>query len=269
LETGKLLRIARILRPGTKRAVIIAVDHGNYAGAIKGLEDPTRAIKAAVNGGADAVIVNIGTLRKVCADVAGRVGIILRIDGGHTIMHPGKAQNSALTGTVELASRAGADAVVVMGYVGSQRETESLATLGQVASSCSQQGLALVAEMLPVDHLNKPAYTEEYVELAARVGSEIGADIIKTYYTGSSESFSRVVHGSVSPVVALGGPKMDSNERVLEIAEATVMAGGAGVAFGRNVWQSDNPEAMVRELVGIIHEGKSASEASSQLRDRR
>jgi len=265
LETGKLLRIARILRPRTKRAVIIAVDHGNYAGPIEGLEDPTRAVRAAVDGGADAVIVNIGTLRKVHAEVAGRVGIILRIDGGHTLLHPDKTQNSALTGTVELASTAGADAVVVMGYVGSNKETESLATLGQVASDCTQQGLALVAEMLPVDHLNKPAYTDEYVALAARVGSEIGADIIKTYYTGSTESFSRVVHGSVAPVVVLGGPKMDSNERVLEVAEAAVKGGGAGVAFGRNVWQSENPQRMVRALVEIVHEGKTSSEVYSEL----
>jgi len=266
LETGRRLRVARILRPRTNRAVIIAIDHGNYAGPMRGLEDPTRAVRAAVNGGADAVIVNIGTLRKVHADLGGRMGIILRIDGGHTLVNPDKRQNSVLTGTVELASQVGADAVVVMGYVGSERETESLATLGQVASSCSREGLGLVAEMLPVDPLNKPAYGN--VELAARVGSEIGADVIKTYYTGSPESFSRVVRGCLCPVVALGGEKMDSSERVLEVAEAAVKAGGAGVAFGRNVWQSDNPEGMVRALVEIVHEGKSANETSSRLRKR-
>jgi len=155
-----------------------------------------------------------------------------------------------------------------MGYVGSQRETESLAALGQVASACSHYGLALVAEMLPVDHLNKPAYSGEYVELATRVGSEIGADIVKTYYTGSQESFSRVVHGSLCPVVALGGAKMDSSKLVLETAEYAVKAGGAGVAFGRNVWQSDNPVGMIRALVEIVHQEKTASEAAVLLRER-
>ena len=269
MGTGKFLRIARILRPQTKRTVIIAADHGNYAGPMRGLEDPVRAVEAAANAGADAVIVNIGTLRKLPAYAAGRLGIILRIDGGHTIMHPDKSPNSTLTSTVEFAVQSGADAVVAMGYLGTQRETESLATLGQVASACNHYGLALVAEMLPFDHLNKPAYTGEYVELAARVGSEIGADLVKTYYTGSLESFSRVVHGSLCPVVALGGAKMESKERVLETAEAAVKAGGAGIAFGRNVWQSDNPEGMVKALVEIIHEGKPASQAVSQLEERR
>jgi DhnA family fructose-bisphosphate aldolase class Ia len=245
--------------------VIIAIDHGNYAGPMKGIENPVKAIKAAVDGGADAVIINIGTLRKVYREVSRKVGIILRIDGGHTLLHPDKTGLSALTATVDWAARAGADAIVMMGYVGSPKETESLSALGHVASSCSQHGLGVVAEMLPVDTLGKPAYTEEYVGLAARVGSEIGADVIKTYYTGSVESFSKIIQGSLCPVVALGGPKMDSNERVLEVAECAVKAGGAGVAFGRNVWQSSNPEGMVRALVSIVHEGRSASEVSSKL----
>jgi len=249
--------------------VIIAIDHGNYAGAMKGIEDPRNAVEAAVRGGADAIIVNIGTLRKVCRDLAGKVGIILRLDGGHTLLHPDKTPSSALTTTVEFAAQAGADAVVVMGYVGSRSETESLTTIGQVASSCSEHGLGLVAEMLPVDPMNKPAYTEEAVQLSARVGSEIGADIIKTYYTGSHESFSRVTHGCLCPVVALGGPRMDSDVRVLEVAEAATKAGGAGVAFGRNVWQSNNPIGMVKALVEIVHDGKSTPEVSLQLREKR
>jgi DhnA family fructose-bisphosphate aldolase class Ia len=255
--------MARILRPSTGRTVIIAIDHGNYAGPMKGIEDPLKAVKAAADGGADAVIINAGTLRKVHREVARKLGIILRIDGGHTTLNPDKTQFSSLTATVDMASRIGADAVVMMGYVGNTRETESLSALGQAASHCNRLELGLVAEMLPAHALSKPPYSEEYVGLAARVGSEIGADIIKTYYTGSVESFSRVVRGSLCPVVALGGAKMESVHQVFEVAESVVKAGGAGVAFGRNVWQASDPESMVRALVSIIHDGKSARDASS------
>jgi DhnA family fructose-bisphosphate aldolase class Ia len=266
LGTGKLLRIARILRPSTGRTVIIAVDHGGYAGPMKGIEDPVKAVKAAADGGADAVIINAGTLRKVHRELARKLGIILRIDGAHTSLNPDETQSSSPTATVDMASRIGADAVVMMGYVGNIRETESLSALGQVVSNCSRLELGMVAEMLPAHTLSKPAYSEKYVGLAARVGSEIGADIIKTYYTGSVESFSRVVQGSLCPVVVLGGPKMESVDQVFEVAESVVKAGGAGVAFGRNVWQASDPRGMVRALVSIIHEGKSAREASSKLR---
>jgi len=266
LEAGKTLHMWRLLRPSTRRAVIIAVDHGNYAGPVRGLEDPVRIIKLAVEGGADAVIANPGTIRKAASAIAGQIGVVARIDGAHTILNPDKGQHSSVTSTVESVAAMGVDGVVAMGYVGTKRETESLSGLGLIASACHMNGVALVAEMLPSNDLPKPAHSKEYVSLASRLGSELGADIVKTLYTGEVESFREVVKGTLCPVVVAGGPKMESEMDVLHVAEDAVKAGGVGVAFGRNVWQSQNPLGMIRALVDVVHGQKPTSEAAKQLR---
>ena len=266
MEIGKALRMGRLLRPSTHHSVIIAVDHGNYTGPVRGLEDPVKVIKLAIEGGADAVIANPGTIRNAASTLAGRIGVIARIDGAHTILNPDKGQHNAITNTVESLAAMGVDAVVAMGYVGTKRETESLSGLGLIASACQMNGLVLVAEMLPSNDLPKPSHSQEYVALASRLGSELGADLIKTLYTGSVDSFRAVVEGCLSPVVVAGGPKMESETDALRVAEDAVRAGGVGVAFGRNVWQSQNPLGIIQALVDIVHGQKSSSEAGKRLR---
>ncbi len=265
MDTGKTLHLGRILRPSTHRTVVIAVDHGNFAGPMKGLEDPVRVIRLAIDGGADAVLANPGTIQSAANEIAGRIGVIGRIDGAHTILNPDKAQHAATTGTVDSLASMGVDAVVAMGFVGTKHETESLSGLGLIASECRTRGLALVAEMLPANDLPKPSHSEEYVALASRLGSELGADLIKTLYTGSIDSFRSVIKGSLSPVAVAGGPKMESDADALRVAEEVVKAGGAGVVFGRNVWQSKNPLSMIRALVKVVHGQESAVEAASDL----
>ena len=266
LETGKTLHMGRLLHPSTHRTVIVAVDHGNYTGPVRGLEDPVKVIKLAVEGGADAVIANPGTIRRAASAIAGKIGVIARIDGAHTILNPDKGQHNSITSTVDSVAAMGVDGVVAMGYIGTKRETESLSGLGLAASACQMNGVALVAEMLPSNDLPKPAHSEEYVSLASRLGSELGADLIKTLYTGSVDSFRAVVQGSLSPVVVAGGPRMGSEMDALHVAEDAVKAGGVGVAFGRNVWQSQNPLGMIRALVEVVHGQKSPSEAAKGLR---
>lgn len=259
--SGKTLKLSRILNPSTNRAVIIALDHGGYAGSMPGLEDPLKVLEVAVKGGANAVIVTPGTLLKGYKIIAGRLGVILRIDGGHTTLHPNATPHSVLTYTVNDAIRLGADGVIIMGYIGTKYETESLKTLGYVASECEEYGIPLIAEMLPAGEFPGKKHSAEYVKLAARVGSEMGADMIKTLYTGSVESFREVARGCLTPIVVAGGPKMGTEKEALEVARGAIEAGGNGVAFGRNVWQSRNPLGMVKALVKVVHEGRDVDEA--------
>jgi fructose-bisphosphate aldolase/2-amino-3,7-dideoxy-D-threo-hept-6-ulosonate synthase len=88
----------------------------------------------------------------------------------------------------------------------------------------------------------------------ARVGAELGADIVKTNYTGDPASFKEVVRGCSVPVVMAGGPKTKTDEDFCEMVYGSIQAGGAGVAAGRNVFQHENPTKMVRVLCGIVHE---------------
>lgn len=259
--SGKTLRLGRILDPSKNRAVIIALDHEGYAGPMPGLIDPLKVLEVVVKGGADAVIVTPGTLLKGYRIIAGRLGVILRIDGGQTSLNPNLAPRSVLTYTVNGAIRLGADAVIMMAYIGTRNETESLKALGHVASECEEYGMPLIAEALPTGEFAGKERLAEFVKLSARVGSAIGADAIKTFYTGSVESFKEVVSGCLTPVVVAGGPRMKTEKDALEVAKGAVEAGGSGVAFGRNVWQSHNPLGMVKALVEIVHEDIAVEKA--------
>ena len=264
--SGKTLRLSRILESSKNRAVIIALDHESYGGPMPGLLDPLKVLEVAVRGGADAVIVTPGTLLKGYKIIAGKLGVILRIDGGHTAIHPNPAPRSALTYTIEGAIHLGADAVVMMAYMGTEYETESLRALGYVASECEECGMPLIAETFPIGEFSGKERLAEFVKLSARVASAMGADMIKTFYTGSVESFKEVVSGCLTPVVVAGGSRMKTEKDALEVARGGVDAGANGVAFGRNVWQSRNPLGMVKALVDIVHKDKTVDKALAQIK---
>ena len=83
---------------------------------------------------------------------------------------------------------------------------------------------------------------------------ELGVDIIKTFYTGSAESFAQVVEmAAPALVVAAGGPKLETDADVLRMAENVVQAGAAGITFGRNVWQCCDPAGLIRALKVVVH----------------
>jgi fructose-bisphosphate aldolase/2-amino-3,7-dideoxy-D-threo-hept-6-ulosonate synthase len=103
------------------------------------------------------------------------------------------------------------------------------------------------------------------VKLAARAGAELGADIIKTNYTGDPDSFREVTKGCPVPVVIAGGPKMSTTRDVLQMVRDAIDAGGAGTSIGRNVFQASNPTKMVRAFSKIVHEGASVEEAMKEL----
>ena len=104
----------------------------------------------------------------------------------------------------------------------------------------------------------------ESVKIAARVGAELGADIIKCPYTGSMESFEEVVKGCPVPVVIAGGSKL-SDKETLNMIEGAMKAGAAGLSMGRNIFQHENPELFVRVVCEMVHRGVSAKEAFKML----
>ncbi|MCD4799997.1 MAG: fructose-bisphosphate aldolase, partial [Methanococcoides sp.] len=101
----------------------------------------------------------------------------------------------------------------------------------------------------------------EYVKHAARIGAELGADIVKTSYTGDPDSFKEVIAGCPVPVVIAGGPQMDTEKEILQMVTDALSVGCKGVAMGRNVFQADDPTRLVNLLSKVIHGGMSADEA--------
>jgi len=264
-QAGKALRLVRIFDERTNRTVIVSMDHGLFMGPAKGLERPSEVAEKVLKGGANAIIVSPGICRLVAPTIRGCAGLIVRIDGATTAYNP-EFSDTRIVASVKDAMRMGANAVIAMGYVGMEKESQTLANLGLIARDCEEFGMPLVAEMVPVrsERIIDP-YGTDTVSLAARVGAELGADIVKTFYTGSEDTFREVVKGCPVPIVVAGGPKMESKKSLLGVVRGAMNAGAVGVAFGRNVWQHENPEAMTRAIWKIVHEESSVERALKEI----
>jgi DhnA family fructose-bisphosphate aldolase class Ia len=249
------------------KALIVAMDHARTFGAIEGLESPDAVIEAAVDAGADAVMTTFGVLRHYREQLIGRIPTILRLDGGpSTYREDWLAYTEwSLLHSVEDALLLGADGVVVMAFVGIPVELETYRIVARVAGECVRANLPLMVEALPCSSERVPdPKSAEAMASAARLAFEHGADMVKSYYTGSQDGFRRVTDNCPVPVLIAGGPKMETVEETLQVAHDATQAGAAGVVFGRNVWQSGDTRGMIRALRGIIHDGRSVAEVLAE-----
>jgi fructose-bisphosphate aldolase/2-amino-3,7-dideoxy-D-threo-hept-6-ulosonate synthase len=240
--TGKKIRLDRILNRGTGKTVIIPMDHGLTHGPIKGLQE-----------------LHKGIIRAGYRGYGKDIGLIMHLSGS-TSLGPDPNDKVLIADVVE-AIKMGADAVSIHINVGSKTEPTQLKVLGQVSKTCEEWGMPLLAMMYPRGEKIKNQYDVEVVEHVARLGAELGADIVKTHYTGSEATFRQVVKGCPVPVVMAGGPKTKTDEEFCDMVYSSVRAGGAGAATGRNVFQHKNPSQMIRVLCGIVHEGLDAKTA--------
>nr|WP_237542350.1 hypothetical protein [Streptomyces sp. SID4919] len=193
-------------------------------------------------------------LARAYADVFAGAGLVLRVDGGSSeIGEFASGDVNSIMHLPEEALRIGADCVVVLAFPGAPDEDLSLKRLARLTSECELLGLPVMAEMIPGGWAKAVPWTTKNVARAARIGAELGADIIKTVCPGPTEEFAEVVAATPVPVVALGGPKTDSEDEVVALARGVVEAGGAGVAFGRNVWGSAAPDKLVARLREAVH----------------
>lgn len=262
-EIGKEIRLERIMNRDTMRTVIVPMDHGVTMGPIDGLKDMRGAVNKVAEGGANAVLVHKGIVRAGHRGYGRDIGLIIHLNGS-TILGPDPNRKVTLT-SVEEAISLGADAVSIHINLGAENESEQLQELGRISENCAAWGMPLIAMMYPRGEKIEDEHDVEVVSHAARAGAEMGADIIKTNYTGTSSSFRDVTNGCPVPVVIAGGPKAETDEEILEMASKSIRAGGAGVSIGRNVFQHDNPTKMIKALVKIVHQNASPKEAAEEL----
>ena len=256
---GKSIRMERILDRKTHRTVIVPMDHGISVGPIAGLIDMPSTVDKVAEGGANAVLGHMGLPLHGHRGYGRDVGLIIHLSASSSL---GPDPNHKIIVTrVEDAIRVGADAVSIHVNVGADDEAEMLHDLGRTARTCDMWGMPLIAMMYPRGPKVKSEHNVEYVKLAARIGSELGADIVKTNYTGTPETFKEVVQGCNVPVVIAGGPKMDTEKELLQMVYDAIQVGGAGVAFGRNVFQAKNPTLLVKRLCTVVHKGYTPEEA--------
>jgi fructose-bisphosphate aldolase/2-amino-3,7-dideoxy-D-threo-hept-6-ulosonate synthase len=258
MNPGKKRRLERILKQDN-RTVIVPMDHGVSSGPLKGIENIQETINRLMAGGADAFVLHKGIAKRVEVAITGLVVHLSAISN----FSP-NSQNKVQVCSVMEAVRIGADAVSVHVNVGAVDEDKMLTKLGKVADECDLLGMPLLAMMYPRGPKIASEHAVDPVAHAARIGAELGADIIKTNYTGDAESFRRVVETCPVPVVIAGGPKSETPLEVLQMVHDSLKAGCAGLSIGRNVFQHQNPTLMVKALVTIVH-GKATVEQAAKI----
>ena len=256
---GKRIRTERIVDRNTGRTVIVPMDHGISMGPIKGLRSMKDAIQRVAEGGANAIVEHKGMVGEGHRGTGKDIGLIIHLSAS-TSLSP-YPNVKTLVCTVEEAIKLGADAVSIHVNLGDDQEKEMLKDFGKISNDARTWGMPLLAMVYPRGEKIKDEFDVEAVKHAARVGSEIGADVVKVSYTGSVETFKEVVSGCSIPVVIAGGPKMDSDREMLEMVKGSIEAGGNGVSIGRNVFQHKDPTRMVRAICAIVHDSFSVEDA--------
>lgn len=255
MDPGKRKRLKRIFRDDG-RTVIVPMDHGVTLGPISGLVKMQDTIDQLLKGDVDAIIVHRGIAKNVDTQKA---GLIVHLSASTKL---GSDPDSKVqVCSVEEALRIGADAVSVQVNVGAQREAEMLAELGRVADDCDKYGMPLLAMMYPRGLKIQDEHAVDVVAHVARLGAELGADIVKTNYTGDIETFRQVVRGCSVPVIIAGGPKIETVQEILQMVRDSMIAGGSGLSIGRNVFQHENPTLIARALTALVHDGAGVEEA--------
>jgi class I fructose-bisphosphate aldolase/fructose-bisphosphate aldolase/2-amino-3,7-dideoxy-D-threo-hept-6-ulosonate synthase len=262
ITVGKAIRMERIMNRNTGKTVIVPMDHGATVGPIDGLIDISKAVDQVAEGGANAVIGHIGLPMYGHRHQGKDIGLVLHLSA--STMLATRPNRKVLVNTVENALRMGADGVSVHVNIGDDDEADMLRDLGRIAVECNYWGMPLIAMMYPRGPKIENERALDVVKVAARVGAELGADFVKTNYTGDPESFQKVVEGCPAPVLIAGGSKLSTRE-MFDMIEGSMKAGAKGLSIGRNVFQHKNPSLFVKAACAIVHDGMSAAEAMDML----
>jgi len=260
---GKKIRLERIIDRNSGKTVIVPMDHGVSVGPIAGLADMRTTVSKVVAGGANAILMHKGMVLAGHRGTGRDVGLIIHLSAGTSISPDPNAKE--LVCSVEEAIKLGADAVSVHINLGAETDKEMLAQLGFVSEQCLEWQMPLVAMMYTRGPKIKSEFDVANVKLAARVGAELGADIVKVPYTGSVDTFAEVVGGCPVPVVIAGGEKMESDEDIFKMVDEALKAGARGLSIGRNAFQHKSPEKMVGALCKMVHEAASVEKAIGML----
>jgi putative autoinducer-2 (AI-2) aldolase len=249
---GKQNRLNEIFQDDGK-CLILPIDHGYFLGPVTNLEKPWETIEPLLSH-ADATFMTRGVLRQ-CIPADFSTPVVLRVSGGTSITQ-GDLANEGLTTSMSDAVRLNVSAVGVSIFVGSDHQRQTLLNLSKVVENSQEYNIPVMAVTAVGDELEKRDV--KYLSHSCRVAAELGANVVKTYWC---EEFERVIETCPAPVVIAGGPKVDSEREVFEFIYDGISKGAAGINLGRNIWQHNNPVAMIKALYAIVHHGATAAEA--------
>jgi 3-hydroxy-5-phosphonooxypentane-2,4-dione thiolase len=260
LDWGMQSRLARIFRPPANLTVMLAIDHGYFQGPTSGLERVDLSIVPLLRY-ADALMATRGMVRSTIPPAA-RTPVVLRASGGPSILR--ELSDEQIAVSMEDAARINASAVAVQVFIGGEFESRSVHNMTRLVDESQRYGIPVLAVTAVGRELTRDA---RYLRLATRICAELGAHAVKTYYC--ADGFDTVAAACPVPLVMAGGKKLPELE-ALTMVHRAIEEGAAGVDMGRNIFQSDDPVAMIQAVSAIVHDSLEPKDAFDEyLRERR
>ncbi len=256
MDWGMQNRMSSIIQPDTGRCLMLAVDHGYFLGPTSGLEQMDQSIGSLVPY-ADALMLNRGALRS-WIDTGTKTPIILRASGGTSVLT--ELSNEGLTLSMEEVVRMNASMVAISIFVGAEYERQTLLGMSEMINQAEDLGIPVLCVTAVGKDMARDA---RYLSLASRIGAELGARVVKTYYC---KDFKKVVNTCPVPIVIAGGKKIPEKD-ALQMAYRAISDGAVGVDMGRNIFQSEDPIAMIKAVRAILHEGYGPGKAYNYFLD--
>lgn len=271
---GKKIRMSRLIDPNYGRGVIIPYGHGLLQGPIPGLEninEINRYMEIFKNSRATGIIIGYGYLKYSADYLMGKCvpSLILLIDWiNMTKAYKGAVPydevRTSICTSIEDAIRCGADGVMTyltLGFKEPSLEAEEIKKNGLVVKECERVGLPVIIEPVMANFKNKEVFFDkDYLKVNDRIAAEIGADIVKSQYTGDPDSFREVVENCAAPIMIAGGPKTGTIEDTLNMIRDAVKAGAAGTIVGRKIFQSEDVSRCLEDVCKIVYEGSRRNE---------
>ena len=259
MDWGKKNRISKIINPKTKHTVMLAVDHGYFMGPTTGLENIKNTVDPLLKY-AECLMLTRGALRNYVAPET-EIPIVLRVSGGTSILSK-ELLREGVACSMEDAFRLNAAGVAFSIMVGADFERDTILGFTKVIDDAQRYGMPVIAVTAVGKEMKRDA---RYMSLASRMAAELGADIVKTYYV---DGFEKVVDTCPVPIVIAGGKKQPEQD-ALKMAYDAIQAGAVGVDMGRNIFQSEDPVAMIKAVRAIVHNKATAQEGYQIFKEKK
>lgn len=254
---GRSLRTRRLFRHGDGRIFIVPLDHSVSDGPITPGIPLDELVSDLATSQVDAVVLHKGSLRHVRHERFADMALIVHLSA--STRHAPDPDAKYLVATVEEAVRAGADAVSVHVNVGSVEEARQVADMATVSDACDRWNIPMLAMMYPrgpkVVNPKDPALIAHAAQLAA----DLGADIVKSVHPGTVPDLLDITRMCPVPFVAAGGASLSGPDEVVDYVVGVLRGGGAGVAMGRNIFQSPDPAGTAARVVDVLHPRQPAA----------
>jgi putative autoinducer-2 (AI-2) aldolase len=251
LDWGMKNRLSRIFNPKSGRTVMLAIDHGYFQGPTTGLERIDLNILPLMPH-ADTLMLTRGILRSIVPPSIDK-SIVLRVSGGTSILK--ELSNEEIAVDIEDSIRLNVCAMAVQVFIGGEYEKESIINMTRMVDLGTRYGIPTLAVTAVGKDMARDA---RYFRLATRICAELGAHYVKTYYI--EKDFETVTAACPIPIVMAGGKKISELD-ALTMAYNAIQQGASGVDMGRNIFQSENPVAMIQAVKAIVHDNETSQKA--------